>query len=109
MSCKNKYTAGVVGWVNYIQCYCNISNVKYDLWSASSVIKVYSWNQYEWSKITTLLDSTWWMVLYALLEIFLTDFAVCDYWRILKLYCDIKFSQIGGNGGKFRQIELTVY
>ena len=31
---------------------------------------------------------------------------VCDWWRYFKTLCDVKFSQIAGNGWKFRHIEL---
>ena len=34
----------------------------------------------------------------------LADFAVCDYCKAL---CDEKFSQIEGNGRKFRHLELS--
>ena len=35
------------------------------------------------------------------------DLAVCDWWRYCIALCDVKFSQIEGNGRKFRHIELS--
>ena len=37
----------------------------------------------------------------------LADFAVCDWWRYCTALCDVKFSQIVGNGGKFSHIHYT--
>ena len=35
------------------------------------------------------------------------DCAVCDWWRYCKALCDVKFSQMEGNGRKFRHIQLS--
>ena len=37
----------------------------------------------------------------------LAEFAVCNWWRYCKAVCDVKFSQIEGNGKKCRRIELS--
>ena len=38
---------------------------------------------------------------------FLTDVAVCDWWRYCKALYDEKFFQTEGNGRKFRHIQLN--
>ena len=48
------------------------------------------------TEILTLLVHFWWILLY-----------VCNWWRYCKARCDIKFSQIEGNGRTFSHIELN--
>ena len=46
------------------------------------------------------------LILYTVRKV-CADFAVYDLWRYCKDLCDVKFSQIEGNGRKFCRIELS--
>ena len=87
---------------NFIWLIINIYNVPIRqsmygpaLWSRSRAF---------WSELEKTGDSQLSMYSCTLLESFVADFAVCDWWR----WCDEKLNNLEGNGRTISHIELSI-
>ena len=102
MHCWLKLTKEIWNLMLLKRCPCEYLNCLYKKWKngESSVHpKIWPWHLNDWFRCEKKL-------FHPVLAV-LADFAVCDWWHFCKALCDIKFSQIEGNGLNLRHIKLS--